>query len=51
MAGSYNEIVTDTQRLGLLATVMIWLHAYSLGGGTYTGIEAVNNVCSSPAET
>jgi len=43
VAGSYKEIVTDTQRLGLLATVMILLHAYSLGGGTYTGIEAVSN--------
>jgi len=27
----------------LLATLAILLHAYSLGGGTYTGIEAVSN--------
>jgi amino acid transporter len=42
-AGAYNEIVADTERIGLMATVMILLHAYSLGGGTYTGIEAVSN--------
>ena len=29
--------------MGLLATLAILLHAYSLGGGTYTGIEAVSN--------
>src|SRR4029077_17512564 len=28
---------------GLLAMLMIFLHAYSLGAGTYTGIEAVSN--------
>ncbi|HEX2931839.1 MAG TPA: APC family permease [Candidatus Binatia bacterium] len=42
-AASSHELVTDIQRLGLLATMMILLHAYSLGGGTYTGIEAVSN--------
>lgn len=42
-AGAYNEIVADTERIGVLATVMILLRAYSLGGGTYTGIEAVSN--------
>jgi amino acid transporter len=40
---SYQETVRDVQGLGLLATVGILLHAYSLGGGTYTGIEAVSN--------
>ena len=43
VASSYNEVVRDTQTLGLLATLAILLHAYSLGGGTYTGIEAVSN--------
>ncbi|HEX9263689.1 MAG TPA: APC family permease [Candidatus Binatia bacterium] len=43
VAGSYSEITADVQRLGLLATLAILLHAYSLGGGTYTGIEAVSN--------
>src|SRR3970282_1591203 len=28
---------------GLAATLFIFFHAYSLGGGTYTGIEAVSN--------
>jgi len=40
---SYKEVVADTHSLGLLATLAILLHAYSLGGGTYTGIEAVSN--------
>jgi hypothetical protein len=35
--------VGDIQGLGLWATLFIVLHAYSLGGGTYTGIEAVSN--------
>ena len=43
VANSYNEVVRDTHSLGLLATLAIVLHAYSLGGGTYTGIEAVSN--------
>jgi amino acid transporter len=43
VANSYDEVVRDTQALGLLATLAILLHAYSLGGGTYTGIEAVSN--------
>lgn len=29
--------------LGLAGIVLLFLHAYSLGGGTYTGIEAVSN--------
>jgi amino acid transporter len=40
---SYKETAGDVQGLGLLATLAILLHAYSLGGGTYTGIEAVSN--------
>ena len=40
---SYRETAGDVQGLGLLATLAILLHAYSLGGGTYTGIEAVSN--------
>ena len=43
VSNSYNEITADAERLGLLATLAILLHAYSLGGGTYTGIEAVSN--------
>jgi amino acid transporter len=43
MANTYHEVNRDVQGLGLLATLGILLHAYSLGGGTYTGIEAVSN--------
>jgi amino acid transporter len=32
-----------TQELGLLGVILISLRAYSLGGGTFTGIEAVSN--------
>ena len=37
--------------LGLWATLFIVLHAYSLGGGTYTGIEAVSNGLQALRET
>ena len=40
---SYRQSVGDVQGLGWIATLAILLHAYSLGGGTYTGIEAVSN--------
>jgi amino acid transporter len=40
---SYQQTTADVEGLGLLATLAILLHAYSLGGGTYTGIEAVSN--------
>jgi amino acid transporter len=43
IANSYRETVGDVQGMGLLATLAILLRAYSLGGGTYTGIEAVSN--------
>jgi amino acid transporter len=33
----------DLSTIGLVAVLGIALHAYSLGGGTYTGIEAVSN--------
>ncbi len=40
---TYQEMVGDIQGMGLWSTLFILLHAYSLGGGTYTGIEAVSN--------
>ncbi len=43
MSNSYRETRATSRELGLLATLAILLHAYSLGGGTYTGIEAVSN--------
>src|SRR5581483_10454579 len=33
----------DLSTLGLLPLFLLFLRAYSLGGGTYTGIEAVSN--------
>jgi hypothetical protein len=42
-AGTYQKTIGDIQGLGLWATLFLILHAYSLGGGTYTGIEAVSN--------
>ncbi|MGH7772518.1 MAG: APC family permease, partial [Candidatus Binatia bacterium] len=40
---TYQKTIGDIQGLGLWTTLFIVLHAYSLGGGTYTGIEAVSN--------
>jgi amino acid transporter len=43
ISNTYLETSGDIQELGLIATLAILLRAYSLGGGTYTGIEAVSN--------
>ena len=40
---TYTETVGDIRGIGFWTTIFIILHAYSLGGGTYTGIEAVSN--------
>lgn len=40
---TYRKTIGDIEALGLWTTLFIILHAYSLGGGTYTGIEAVSN--------
>jgi amino acid transporter len=37
------EVHASSNSLGMLALAIIFLRAYSLGGGTYTGIEAVSN--------
>ena len=50
-AGGLPEVVSDVQaetarsveRLGLWAVVLLLFRAYSMGAGTYTGIEAVSN--------
>jgi hypothetical protein len=39
-----------TQEMGWVFAVSLFLRAYSLGGGTYTGIEAVSNNVQSLAE-
>ncbi|HJU11022.1 MAG TPA: APC family permease, partial [Candidatus Binataceae bacterium] len=38
-----SEVHRESSSLGFIALVVIFLRAYSLGGGTYTGIEAVSN--------
>ena len=54
LAGHVSEMTTTVQSLqtdfqaglqslGPLAMFLLFVHAYSLGGGTYTGIEAVSN--------
>ncbi len=43
VSGSMEESLGDVRGIGIWATLAILLHAYSLGGGTYTGIEAVSN--------
>ena len=36
-------ISTGAKTLGVGGMILLFIHAYSLGGGTYTGIEAVSN--------
>ena len=43
LQGAVAEGRRTSSALGLLPTLFILLRAYSLGGGTYTGIEAVSN--------
>jgi len=43
VTGALHEARTTTSSMGLFATFMIVMRAYSLGGGAYTGIEAVSN--------
>jgi amino acid transporter len=38
-----SQLHTDLSTIGFGALALIFLKAYSLGGGTYTGIEAVSN--------
>ncbi len=40
---SHMEMTRDMGQLGVVAVLLILLRAYSLGAGTYTGIEAVSN--------
>lgn len=44
------EAKSMSHSIGLLATMAILLRAYSLGGGTYTGLEAVSNNVNMLAE-
>ncbi|HWP56588.1 MAG TPA: amino acid permease [Candidatus Acidoferrales bacterium] len=49
-SATYQQTIGDIKGLGLWATLFLILHAYSLGGGTYTGIEAVSNGLQSMRE-
>lgn len=40
---THAQMGRDISSIGLVALLAIFLRAYSLGGGTYTGIEAVSN--------
>ncbi len=40
---THSQMARDSVSLGWVAVLLIFLRAYSLGGGTYTGIEAVSN--------
>jgi amino acid transporter len=40
---AFAETQTLTQSIGLLPVLALLLHAYSLGSGTYTGLETVSN--------
>lgn len=39
----HSSLNHDLSTIGFLGVMLIFLRAYSLGGGTYTGIEAVSN--------
>jgi amino acid transporter len=41
--GAVHEAHQGVSSIGFVALALIFLRAYSLGGGTYTGIEAVSN--------
>ena len=44
LAGEFNTgIRHDLSTIGVFGILILFLRAYSLGGGTYTGIEAVSN--------
>ena len=43
IATTHREMSRDAGSLGWIAIFLILFRAYSLGGGTYTGIEAVSN--------
>jgi amino acid transporter len=41
--GALGQVHSSITNIGFVALAIIFLRAYSLGGGTYTGIEAVSN--------
>lgn len=47
---AHREASMMSSSIGIFATLAIFLRAYSLGGGTYTGLEAVSNNVNMLAE-
>ena len=43
MGDVHNSFKADIQTIGMIGILAIFVRAYSLGAGTYTGIEAVSN--------
>lgn len=43
VSNAHQDLTTDLQTIGFFGLFLIFIRAYSLGGGTYTGIEAVSN--------
>ncbi len=50
MPNAGHEVKHLSTKIGMLATLALILRAYSLGGGTYTGLEAVSNNVNMLAE-
>lgn len=50
MPNAGHEIKNMSASVGIFATIALLLRAYSLGGGTYTGLEAVSNNVNMLAE-
>lgn len=49
-SGTWDETVHLGQTIGWTTAISLFLRAYSLGGGTYTGLEAVSNNVHTLAE-
>ena len=50
VAGTVHESVKLANATSVFFVIALFLHAYSLGGGTYTGLEAVSNNVNTLAE-
>ncbi|HUK13229.1 MAG TPA: APC family permease [Thermoanaerobaculaceae bacterium] len=43
LRSTHSSLHADLSKMGMVAVLLLFLRAYSLGAGTYTGIEAVSN--------
>ncbi len=50
LSTAHNDFDAGLQLLGWGGLILIFIHAYSLGGGTYTGIESIANGMSNMRE-